>query len=180
MCRVCLVLLTVGLFGACAPSSPFQDAGPPRPEALIQARAAAFLIQGREEEGHASRYRAICIGVGRRVDYALGLSRRNETWDPNTRFRRALGPQSLPVLGLSKCQWTGNEGERVIETGEPAYSIGIREILWVTPRLARIRIQIPEEVRGRRRFECDAQLMDGDWALTRCIDLGFRRAPEEL
>ena len=146
-----------------------MEYGPPRGEETLQAMAMALIMSIEDQWASPNPIQAICVGVGRRVQWGLRRAARDEDWDPTSFFFRSLGDLGLPVYPLSGCVWGDDVEERVEETGARAAALGASNVNWITRRTATISVWIHESPQYSHSYRCEFDRSGGDWQAVRCL-----------
>jgi hypothetical protein len=131
---------------------------------------AVDLVLAMEEDWASPRDKsALCVGTGRRVTVGLRSAFRDEIWDPEPAFFRALNAPGWEVYPLSACDWDEEVRERVRETGAPAVAMAVSQVVWVTDRAATVTIRIRENAQRNHRYTCHFQRPERDWVSVGCV-----------
>lgn len=160
-------LVLVGCFGT--KEAPWVEYGPPRGEETLQAMAIALIMSIEDQWASPTPVQAICVGVGRRVQWGLRRAARDDEWDPEGPFYRTLGDLGLPVFPLSACTWGSDVEERVEETGARAAALGASNVNWLTRRSATISVWIRESPQYSHSYRCEFDRPDARWRPVRCL-----------
>lgn len=163
------LILAVSLLGGCAREAPWLEHGPPRAQATLQAMAVELVLGMEEHWASPLEKNALCIGTGRRVRVGLRSGARDEIWDPEGAFLRALKAPGWEVHPLSACDWDEEVRERVRATGAPAVALGVSHVDWVTDRAATVTIHIRENAQRNHRYTCDFQRPEREWVSVGCV-----------
>ena len=163
-------ILCSGLgFGGCAKQAPWLAYGPPQAQATLQAMAVDLVLGMKEDWASPRETAALCVGTGRRVTVGLRSASRDEIWDPEPAFLRALSAPGWEVYALSACDWDEEVREKIRETGAPAGAMAVSQVDWVTDRAATITIWIRENAQRNHRYTCDFQRPERDWVSVGCV-----------
>ncbi len=166
-----LAVLSVFLLlaGCGTKEPPWVEYGPPRGEETLQAMAVALIMSIEDQWASPNPIHAICVGVGRRVQWGLRRAGRGDDWDPTGFFFQELGDPGLPVFPLSGCIWGDDVEERVEETGARAAALGVSHVNWTTRRTATISVWIRESPQYYHAYRCEFDRSGGDWEAVRCL-----------